>query len=31
VADQKKLSGVLSQAQLDAEALYAAAAGINNS
>ncbi len=29
MADQKKLSGVLSQAQLDAEALYAAAAGIN--
>jgi polyhydroxyalkanoate synthesis regulator protein len=29
VADQKKLSGVLTQAQLDAEALYAAAAGIN--
>ena len=29
MADQRKLSGVLSQAQLDAEALYAAAAGIN--
>jgi hypothetical protein len=29
VADQKKLSGILTQAQLDAEALYAAAAGVN--
>jgi len=29
VADQKKLSAVLSQAQLDAEATFAAAAGVN--